>query len=56
MGISVDPRIVLDPADLGDDVVQCCGHQFVHRFEFMTLDEMRRIAVTAKQVIEPPRG
>ena len=45
-------RIRFDALNFPDDLVQGGGHQLVHFFRLIALDEIRRVAIATKQVIE----
>ena len=45
-------RIRFDALNFADDLVQGGGHQLVHLFRLMPLDEIRRVAIAAEQVIQ----
>ncbi len=42
----------LDALNFADDLVQGGGHQLVHLFRLIPLDEIRRVAIAAEQVIQ----
>ena len=45
-------RVVLDPPDLVDDLVERGGHRLVHRLGLVALDEPRAVAVAGHQRVE----
>ena len=45
-------RFGLNLFDLRDDSIECGRHQLVHFFRFIALDEIRRIAVTTKELLQ----
>ena len=51
-GETILTRIGLDALDLADDGVECGGHQLVHVLRLIPLDEVRRVAIAAEQVVQ----
>ena len=49
---AVTGRLGLDRRDLGEDGVERRGHQLVHRLRIVALDEIRRVAVAAEELLE----
>ena len=45
---AIPTRVGFDALNLTDDSVEGLGHQFVHLFRLMSLDEIRRVAVAAE--------
>ena len=51
-GESIPARFGLDSLNIANYVIESGGHEFVHFLWLTPLDEMRRIAIAAKEVVE----
>ena len=45
-------RVGLDALDFADDRVQRGGHQLVHLLRLVALDEIRRVAIAAEELVQ----
>ena len=53
VGLAALPRVPLDLADLRDGFLERGGHGLVHRVGVVALHEVRRVAVTVEQRLQP---
>src|SRR5579871_5409580 len=49
---TVAPRFLLNASDIADHCLERRGHELMHLLWIIALDEVRRIAVAAKQMVE----
>ena len=51
-GVALDAGVVLDLLDLLHDLIKGCGHGLMHLLRLFSLDEVRRPAVAAEQLVQ----
>ena len=51
-GVALDAGVVLDLLDLLDHLIEGCGHGLMHLLRLFSLDEVRRPAVAAEQLVQ----